>query len=300
LARINPVTSHFAARRIALATMHGKAQAIAPAFGDALGALIVATTDVDTDRLGTFTGEVPRAGSMLDAAVAKARLGMTALGLPLGVASEGAFGPHPMVPMLASGTELMVFVDDERGLVIEEAMSVERTNFAHCTAATGDDIGAFLTRAGFPSHGLLVRAHRLEASPGLPNGAAASAALVKGIQNRDGLIQAIDRAAALSTDGRAWIETDMRAHFNPTRMESIRTLARRLAERLATPCPSCTAPGWGRVGTTTGLPCEDCGMPTGRVLFERYGCLACGHEGSLPRSDGLTHSSTTHCPACNP
>jgi hypothetical protein len=294
------VTSAFAARQIALATMHGKVQAIAPAFVDALGAVIVATTDVDTDRLGTFSAEVPRAGSMLDAAVAKARLGMAALGLPLGVASEGAFGPHPVVPMLASGTELMVFVDDERNRVIDEATSVERTNFAHRTAAPGDDIDAFLTRAGFPLHGLIVRAHRTEAAPGLPDGAVASAALVKGLQDRDRLSRAINQAAALSTDGRAWIETDMRAHRNPTRMQAIATLARRLAERLATPCPQCDSPGWGRVGTTAGLPCEDCGTPTGRVLSEQYGCRACGHEELRPRSDGLTTSSATQCPACNP
>ncbi len=50
---------------------------------------------------------------MLETAVAKARLGMRQLGLPHGIASEGSFGPHPLVPFLAASTELIVLVDDD-------------------------------------------------------------------------------------------------------------------------------------------------------------------------------------------
>jgi Kef-type K+ transport system membrane component KefB len=44
--------------------------------------------------------------------------------------------------------------------------------------------------------------------------------------------------------GQVWLEADMRAHRNPTRMRSIRRVGVALARRLATPCPSCMAPGW--------------------------------------------------------
>lgn len=73
-----------------LATRHGKLELIAPALarvGYALRAV-----DVDTDALGTFSGEVPRPGPPRDVAVAKARLAMDASGVEVGVASEGTPG----------------------------------------------------------------------------------------------------------------------------------------------------------------------------------------------------------------
>ena len=74
--------------------MHRKEEAIAPALMSALGLLVEPTAGLDTDQLGTFSGEIPRSGTMLEVAVRKARLGMSVMGLPLGLASEGTFGPR--------------------------------------------------------------------------------------------------------------------------------------------------------------------------------------------------------------
>jgi len=41
------------------------------------------------------------------------------------------------------------------------------------------------------------------------------------------------------SDGKARIETDMRAHQNPTRQIMIRVIARKLARRLSAPCTQC-------------------------------------------------------------
>ena len=57
--------------RIALGTMHAKERALAKPFARILGAELVVPHDIDTDAYGTFTGETPRAGTMLDAARAK-------------------------------------------------------------------------------------------------------------------------------------------------------------------------------------------------------------------------------------
>ncbi|NHB77752.1 hypothetical protein [Rhodobacter calidifons] len=62
--------------RVALGTMHGKAAAIAPPLAR-LGIAVVVPEGLDTDRFGTFTGEVPRAGGMVEAARAKALSTMT-------------------------------------------------------------------------------------------------------------------------------------------------------------------------------------------------------------------------------
>lgn len=74
-------TGAYAGRCAVLATMHGKQAAIAPVLFDRLGLVVSTAPDLDTDQLGTFTGERPRAGTMRETAIAKAKLGMAATGL---------------------------------------------------------------------------------------------------------------------------------------------------------------------------------------------------------------------------
>lgn len=280
----------YAGRAAVLATMHRKDEAIAPALLSTLGLLVVPTSGLDTDQLGTFTGEIPRQGTMLEVAVRKARLGMSATGLPLGIASEGTFGPHPAIPFVPAGIELLVFVDDERRVVVHESLIDEATNFDHLVVSPGAPLEPFLERMGFPAHGLIVR----------PNAGEENAALAKGIIDGDRLVRSIAEAAAVSSDGRARLETDMRAHFNPTRMKSLALLAERLAQRLARLCPACGMPGFGRTGTRVGLKCSDCGAPTEMVSTEIFGCANCEHREDRPRADGLKLAPAQYCPECNP
>ena len=86
-------------RTASLATKHAKERAIARPFRFALGLEVSAPPDLDTDTLGTFTGEVPREGTPLEVCERKARLGMKVTGRSLGLASEGSFGPHPVIPL---------------------------------------------------------------------------------------------------------------------------------------------------------------------------------------------------------
>ncbi len=55
----------------AIATMHGKEHAIAPALCGWFDMTVTVAPGIDTDALGTFTGEIARAGTMVDAARAK-------------------------------------------------------------------------------------------------------------------------------------------------------------------------------------------------------------------------------------
>lgn len=71
----------------------------------------------DTDSLGTFTREVPREGSQLEAAREKARAGIDRSGLPFGLGSEGAFGPGPL-GLSSVNLELVVLLDTRRGIEI--------------------------------------------------------------------------------------------------------------------------------------------------------------------------------------
>jgi len=254
------------------------------------GLIVTSTPGLDTDQLGTFSGEIPRDGTMLDVAMRKARLGMNAAGAPLGLASEGSFGPHPAIPYIPAGMELLVFVDDESGIVVTESLIAEKTNYDHLVVSPGEASDGFLQRIGFPTHGLIVR----------PNKGEVASALAKGIVDPDRLRRAIEAAAAVSSDGRARMETDMRAHFNPTRMRSLAILAERLAQRLARQCPACGAPGFGRTGSRAGLLCEACGTPTELVVAEILGCPACDYTEERLRGDGLQRAPAQHCPLCNP
>ncbi|MCP9823998.1 DUF6671 family protein [Synechococcus sp. EJ6-Ellesmere] len=278
--------------RAALATMHGKERAFARPFGALLGLELELPAGLDTDQLGSFDGRVPRTGGPEQACRRKAQLGMERLGLPLGLASEGSFGAHPSLPFLAAGLELMVFLDQERSLEIWERLIARRTNFDHRSATALAELEGWPQRVGFPAHGLIVR-------PEQPC-TGAQDLLFKDLADQQQLAGAIGAAAAGSSNGRALLETDMRAHRNPTRMACLRTLAARLARRISTPCLACGAPGWGRVEVVPGLPCGWCSRPTSLARAERFGCVSCSHSEVRPRPDGLAEAEPQHCPLCNP
>ena len=272
---------------IALATMHGKAEALAPAFAT-LGVSLAVPEGIDTDALGTFSGEIPRLRPPQETAIAKARLAMTATGLPLGLATEGSFGPDPLIGFVPMHRELAVLVDDIHGQVVCEWWNTHETNFANRVVGSASELDEVqLARWGFPAHALIVR--------GEPSGP-----VFKSLRDRSGLDDAIAVCIAASPSRRVRVETDMRAHLNPTRMRQISLLGERLVERLRCRCPRCHAPGFGRVDVVTGLPCGWCGCPTAAVLAEIHGCAACSERLHLPRSDGLRQSDPAQCDMCNP
>ncbi len=277
-------------RKAVLSTKHGKERSIAPPLTAGVGLEILVPDGLDTDMLGTFTGEVPRIGPALEVALRKARLGMARAGLPLGLANEGSFGPHPELVFVPGDHEILVFVDDEMGIeVVEETLSAA-TNFAHQETAAAEDLDDFLKQARFPSHGLIVR----------PNSGLQPGLLFKGITTPPLLADAVQRCAKASEDGLAHVETDMRAQMNPMRQAVLRDLADRLAQRLAARCPQCGAPGWGVVDVVRGLPCELCGQETEGVREEVYGCPRCELRHSRPRKDGRRQADARDCPFCNP
>lgn len=281
----------YASAEIALGTKHGKERAIGPPLARALGVTLHVPAGLDTDQLGTFSGEVERPASPSETAVLKARLAIQAAGAPRGIASEGAFGPHPTAFFVSSGLEILVLVDEELGIQVAEQLLSTHTNLANTTAATLDrSIRRRVAGWGFPSHGLVVRAN----APQL------EAEIRKGVRCWQQLEGAIATSARESEDGRALIETDMRAHMNPTRMRQIALLARRFAIRLANRCPDCGAPGYGRVGVEAGLPCSLCSAPTRFVRLEIDGCSRCLRRRERPRSDGLEAADPGACDYCNP
>lgn len=270
---------------VALGTRHGKGEQLAPAFAEVLGARVRTPPDLDTDRFGAFTGEVPRTTTPREAARAKARLAMRATGSPRGLATEASYGP--LVGVGVPGhEELVLFLDDALGIeVVEVHRSLGTPGTSLRVRDAGPDVERYLAAVGWPAQAVVVRA-----GPGEP--------VAKGLTDADRLRDAIAAAARAAHDGHAVLEPDLRAHRCPSRRAVLVELGGVLARRLATCCPACGAPGWGRVGVETGLPCRACGTATTTVRADRHGCARCPHRVDVPRAEPV--ADPRWCPTCNP
>ncbi len=275
----------YAGRVAVLATKHGKLPLIGPPIEQAIG-LAVRDVDVDTDMLGTFTGDIPRMETPLRTAIAKARMGMNAAGVDIGLASEGSIAPDPTLPFIMSDRELVVLVDDSAGIVVWESYSSWEILAATTTTNTVEGLESFLERADFPNHKLIVR----------PNSGAVHP-VFKGIDSVDELAIDLGECVTVSADGLGIVETDLRAHMCPSRRSVIAKAAESLAGRLASRCPACGVPGWGRVDVILGLACVSCGTQVDRPRAEIDGCVVCDHRETRIVATGVDPGE---CPFCNP
>lgn len=270
--------------------MHGKESVIAPVLKEGLGLVVEVAAGVDTDRFGTFTREIARPGSQLDAARAKVAAAFAAAPWArFGLASEGSFGPHPELPVMAIGRELVLLVDREARLEVAGYDVGIETNFAHAIVRNAAEARAFAMRAAFPGHGLIVMGWRDQT----PDPAAW---LDKNVGDVRGLEEAVQRAVAVC--GEALVETDMRANRNPTRMRAIGRATRDLVERYLSRCPRCARPGFAVTERLRGLPCAWCGAPTRMIAREISTCASCGF-----RREGAVGEPTADpgcCEICNP
>jgi len=273
-----------------LATMHGKERVIAPLLLGALGLRVRVTPGIDTDRFGTFSRDIDRTGSQLDAARAKIDAAFEiAPDARVAVASEGSFGPHPQVPFIPFAREIVVLKDRVTGLELIGHYAGLETNFSHAIVADGAGAVAFANSARFPGHGLIVMGC-VDQQP------APARALIKDIGDWDTLQQAIEQV--ITTCGAAFVETDMRAHRNPTRMRTIKRATLDLVRRFRSPCPNCARPGFSLTQRLVGLPCSWCGGPTHARKADVYLCEGCAYREE--RAVQAETADPAQCGACNP
>lgn len=282
-------TSPYAGNSIILTTKHDKSKVIAPSFAKILSAQII-EYNIDTDRLGTFSGEIERKGSALDCAKSKCELGLKRVGSYYALSSEGSFGPHPYIPFFPCDHEILYFIDRKRDFHLYLSRLSEKTNYNMQAVESMHELLAFCEKALFPSHALIMR----------PDDKENKNHIIKGINNSIMLEAAFNETIKNSKNNKVWVETDMRAHMNPSRMKIIEELAQELALRLATLCKQCENPGWGKVGIERGLACGECGCETELVKAEIYGCAKCDHKEKLPAPGQLLTADPRHCPFCNP
>ena len=274
---------------VVLTTKHAKSFAVAPPFRKWLQAEVVEWA-VDTDTLGTFSGEVERVGNALECVRRKCEWGVDCQGAEYGLANEGSFGPHPLVPLLPCDQEILYFIDRKRKFHLHLVQVSNKTNYQMQSLNSMEELQQFALVSKFPSHALILR----------PNSSRDKKVLFKGVNSQSSLEEAFHESFKQSDDGKVWVETDMRAQMNPSRMAVIGELADKLAQRLATCCPACDAPGWGCVRFDKGLRCEYCDQPTTMVAHEVFGCVLCEQIEKLARSDGLKTAPQMYCGTCNP
>lgn len=274
-----------------LATMHGKERVIAPLLDRTLGLRVELALGFNTDRFGTFSREIERKGSQLDAARAKIAAAFeNAPYARVGIASEGSFGPHPYIPLLALGRELIVLIDRETGLELIGHDASPETNFDHAVVSDLASAVEFAERVKFPDHGLIVMGC-------VDNQPAPDRALIKDITDKGSLEFAVSNVFAKC--GAAFVETDMRAHRNPTRMSAIERATIDLVRRFRSRCPGCGYPGFDVTERVPGLPCAWCGEPTRLIQREILSCRSCGHHNERSTTDKPT-ADPGQCVGCNP
>lgn len=277
----------FSSRRAALGTKHNKEQVIASLFAEELGIGVIVPQDFDTDKFGTFTLDKTRKGTQKQTAVIKARAAMDALGLDIGIASEGAFGPHPGLPFGIANTEIVVFIDDKNDLEIYGSY-VEAAPYAQsCSASSMEEVVSFADRVDFPKHGIVMRAAEKKYKR-----------MVKGIVSRQVLESTAKKL--LAKHKTIWLETDFRAHVNETRMKNIALATQDLISTIKRLCPMCETPGFHRITPRPGLPCEQCARPTDVPLIDVYKCDRCAHQKEVEFPNKKKTAYARQCDFCNP
>lgn len=272
-----------------LATMHRKEQVIAPLLEQELGIQIFVPPDLNTDVFGTFTRDVKRLGTQIEAARAKAAKAIELTGETLALASEGSFGPHPVVPYLATNCEIILLLDQSSGLeLIGQAFSTA-TNYCHQLVGSWQEARQFAQKVGFPEHGLVVIG-----DDSLIDGPQ----ITKGITCEDQLADAV--RVMLRHSHKVHLETDMRASYNPSRMKVIRQATQDLLRKIAQTCPQCCWPGFDIVERKPGLPCKLCHQPTPLTHSALYSCQHCEFSQEALFPDGRNTADPGECEYCNP
>jgi hypothetical protein len=279
----------FKDRKLVIATMHGKERVIAPILERELGVKVILPVGFDSDKYGTFTRDIERAGNQLEAARLKLKVAMEMTGVDLGVSSEGSFGAHPSIPFVQSDFELILFVDAKHGYEIRGHHRTAETNFEGQDITSLEEALVFAKKIGFPEHGVIVR--RRKDGRGW---------IDKTIRTEDQLIETVKRKLARPFTHKLFIETDMRADRNPTRMLAIEQATLDLLKNIRSECPQCAAPGFVCINFEKGLKCSLCGSPTDLPMNDIYSCGQCAYEEKRPVVEFGESADPKYCQYCNP
>jgi hypothetical protein len=277
----------FEGRTLVIASMHRKEEVLKPLLEQGLGITVQVAEGLNTDLLGTFSGEVARLADPLSTARKKCELALDLSGCDLALASEGSFGPHPAAFFLPANEEWLLLVDRKNNLEIHARHLSLETNFSGQEFHSIEELEAFASKVGFPSHGLILRKSKEELT-----------GVLKGITDPSLLRKAA--VQLIESEKSGYVETDMRAMFNPSRMKVIGETVQLLLQKLNSHCPSCQVPGFSVTSAEPGLPCSLCGTPSSTALAHLLVCSHCCHEEKVFFPHGKKTEDPQYCQVCNP
>lgn len=273
--------------------MHGKEQVLENLFEKSFRSSFIVPSDFDTDRFGTFSGEVPRTLSVKEVLLEKAKAAAQKTGLRFSLASEGSFGPHPSIPFVGCDQEALFLYDSEEGVgVLAQTVSTDYQ-------AQGQDIRSeqellqFCKKMACGEQGLILKPTQSGCDP---------QSIFKGIQSTNQAIEVYHSLAKQRGSQKVWAETDNRAHMSPGRRKVIFECGKKLVSLLNSQCPDCKYPGFQMFDFHRGLPCGDCGTPSRHAISEIWQCprVTCQYEETRGRLDQKTTLDPTYCDLCNP
>ena len=267
-------------QRVALITKHEKARWIAPYLAP-LGYEVFESSLFDTDTLGTFSGEVERTLSPMDAALTKAKKACELTDTDWGLGSEGSFGGGPAPGMINWNDELLCLYQTSTGITI----------YAHAAGPTSVQ--------ELTLNGKLPLKQKLLLLPKQLWILRYEEGIQKYIQKGLSAEQLLDRLEHfVSSSQKLKIEPDLRAMNCPERQQMIAKAAEDLVRRLSETCPQCQAFNFVIKQKQSGLPCTLCTLPTEQAKAWTRVCDACSY-----RNDEVVQqkgADPTHCQFCNP
>jgi hypothetical protein len=265
--------------QLLLSSKHLKEQILQPLF-EAHGVELFVPLGFDTDQFGTFCGITPRIEGPRQTVKEKCLAGMAFANKRQGLASEGSFGPHPASPFLSINEEWLIYIDLDQNLEIY-GHSVSMDLCHQQLDYRSLQLRQFLTRIQFGAQGLVLK----DANSG--------AVIAKGLTNEDELLQLLQKHPQ-------WIlETDLRAHMNPKRQQTIAAAGKDLLQRMSSYCPKCAAPDFSVVERGGQLPCSWCKQPTQTHALLTFYCAHCRFQSIENRKD-LMAEDPQYCQHCNP
>jgi hypothetical protein len=272
-------------REILLVSKHNKEQVLAPLFLKHFNCTIVKSTKFDTDSLGSFSGEVKREKSAIETVIAKANLGLKSeeKEYDLVLSSEGSFGSHPEAFFLTSSEEFLYLKDLKNNFEIIVKHFTTNVNFAEIESESLTEILNFAREVGFPEQGIIVKS---------------GTQILKEVESFEELESKLNLLLKESTT--VQIETDLRAHRNPTRMAEIGLAGEKLIKDFKSTCPKCKTPGFQITRAENGLPCELCDAPTKSILKVISCCKICQHESEKYYPNSKQKEEAQFCDFCNP
>lgn len=277
----------FKGRHLLIASKHKKEEVISPLFEKELGVKCFISMDFDTDIFGTFTGEIEREFDPITSARQKCIHGMEITNCDLVIASEGSFGAHPSIYFAPADDEFLIFIDKKNGLEITVRELSLNTNFNGEEIYNIQELEKFANKVAFPTHGLILRTSKNSTDE-----------IFKGINTWDSLYETFTYLRAKNEN--VFIETDMRAMYNPTRMSVIELAAKKLLDKIKSCCPQCQTPGFGITEVQQGLPCSNCGAATRSTLCFIYQCVKCSARNIKMYPNNKTEEDPMYCDHCNP